>query len=274
MNKLRGWPACLVITSVTVVWLFPAIVTLASSFMSESELSGVYGNMKQFRIIPYRVTGEGYFRVLFASGAYLNMFWNSLFIASMITVSQTIVSIIVSYVFSRHRFYGRGILLFLYTAIMMMPFQVTLLPHYLISKQLGIYNTWWSIILPGAFSPFGTMVLFIFMQRFPDEVLEAALLETSSRIKIMTRVILPNVRSGIVVVATLAFAESWNMVEQPLILLKDDWLHPLSLALNSIRESSPGIAFSGAVLYVLPIVMLYSLCKDELINGINNVYTS
>jgi multiple sugar transport system permease protein len=256
---------------ITFLFLFPVIVTVASSFMSQSELSAVYGGVKGFRLIPNRVTVEGYVRVLFVSDAYLNMFWNSLFISAVITACQVFVSVVVAYVLAKNRFRGRGLLLFAYTAVMMMPFQVTLLPHYLMAKQLGLYNTWWSVILPAAFSPFGVMVLYLFYRRFPDEVLEAALLETSSRVRIMARVILPAVRPGMIVVIVLAFADSWNMVEQPLILLRDAWLHPLSLALNSIRHVSPSVAFSGAVLYALPVVILYALCKNELTDGIAGI---
>lgn len=255
---------------IIIVFLLPAIVTLTSSFMSDSELSAVYDSSGTLRLIPNRVTGENYFNILFANESFLSMFWNSLFIASSITILQLCTSIIMAYVFTKVKFRGRGMILFLYTVIMLMPYQVTLLPNYLMSKQIGIYNTWAALILPAAFSPLGAMILYLFMLRLPNDILEAALLETNSQWTVMTRIALPNIRHGLVVVAALAFIDGWNMVEQPLILLKDEWLYPLSLALNDVRGTSPGTAFGGATLYAMPIVLIYMLCKDTLFDTLVN----
>lgn len=263
-----NWLYRLISLALSAAFLFPVVVSITSSFMSPSELSEVYDIEKMFRLIPNQVTGENYYQLLFASDQFLSMFWNSLFIAVVITMLNSMVSLIMAYVFAKLRFRGRMLLLYLYTVIMLMPYQVTLLPNYLMSQTLGIYDTWAALILPATFSPLGTMILYLFMLRIDDDVLQAALLETSAQWHMMTRVILPQVRSGLVVVGILTFAEAWNMVEQPLILLEDEWKYPLSLALNSIRDASPGTSFSGAVLYALPIILIYALCKDELFDGL------
>lgn len=263
-----NWLYRLIALALSAAFLFPVVVSITSSFMSPSELSEVYDIEKMFRLIPNQVTGENYYQLLFASDQFLSMFWNSLFIAVVITMLNSMVSLIMAYVFAKLRFRGRMLLLYLYTVIMLMPYQVTLLPNYLMSQTLGIYDTWAALILPATFSPLGTMILYLFMLRIDDDVLQAALLETSAQWHMMTRVILPQVRSGLVVVGILTFAEAWNMVEQPLILLEDEWKYPLSLALNSIRDASPGTSFSGAVLYALPIILIYALCKDELFDGL------
>lgn len=272
MNKggISGtWISRLISIFLIIVFLFPVVVSITSSFMSPSELSEVYNTKRMFRLIPDQVTVENYYQLLFSSDQFLNMFWNSFFIALAITLSNSIVSLVMAYVFVKCRFKGRTFLLYLYTVIMLMPFQVTLLPNYLMSKTMEIYNTWWALILPATFSPLGTMILYLFVLRIDDDVLKAALLETSSQWHIMIRVIIPLVHSGLVVVGILTFAEAWNMVEQPLILLRDKWKYPLSLALNSIRDTSPEISFSGAVLYALPVILMYALCKDELLDSLS-----
>jgi len=110
-----------------------------------------------------------------------------------------------------------------------------------------------------------------FIKEIPSEVIEAAHIDTSSNIKVIFGIILPNVKYGLLAVAALSFAEYWNMVEQPLVLLENDWMYPLSLRLNTLARSALGINFSGAVLFMVPAILLYLLLENELIEGIKHM---
>ena len=255
----------------SIVLVSPLLITLVLSLMSETELAPILSGTAFFSFIPDRVTGQGYFELLIASQSYLKAFWNSLIITCSTTLLHTVAAMIVAFVLAKLRFTGRRGVLFAYLVVMLMPYQATLLSNYLIAKQLSIINTWWALVLPGVFSPLGTLVLYPFMKDFPDEIVGAALLETSSRFHILVKIILPNIRAGIVMVIVLIFADNWNMVEQPLILLNDVQKYPLSLALSTLKESTPRAAFSGAILYALPVIMLYSLCKNEISDGIVSI---
>lgn len=256
---------------VATAFLLPVAMTCMASFMSSAELAAVFGAGRGFRWIPYRVTLENYWELLFASEIYLSTFWNSMFIALAATALQVVVSLIAGHALARARFKGRAALVFLYICTMLTPFQVTLLPNYILSKQLGLYNTLWALILPAAFAPLGAFLIKQFASELPDSVIEAAYIDTSSNLRVILGITAPNAKAGLIAVAALSFAESWNMVEQPLILLEDEWLYPLSLRLNSLLGESLGVGFSGAVLFMAPAVLLYLLFEGELVEGVKHM---
>lgn len=253
------------------VMLMPLCVTAISSLMSGAELGYVYAPGRAFRWIPYKVTLMNYWELLFASEAYLSTFWNSMFIACASSALQALISLVAGCALARARFWGRGGLCFVYIMVMLTPFQVTLLPNYIMIKQLGLYNTWWALILPNAFAPLGAFLIRQFIREIPGDMIEAAFMDTSSNARVMFRVIAPNIKPGLIAVCVLAFAESWNMVEQPLILLEDQWLYPLSLRLNGLSGAALNLRFSGAVLFLVPAILLYFLFENELVEGVGHM---
>ena len=219
-------------------------------------------------MIPRRVTGAHYFQLLFSSEWYLKVFWNSLFLTAIITAGQIIASVILGYVLTCIRFIGKKILFFLLIVIVIMPFQVTLLPNFLMAQRLNILDSWWSLILPSWFSPMGPLLICWFIRGLPEEMIDAAMLDTNSIRVILGRFVVPNISYGIIALGLLSFAQNWSMIEQPIVLIQSKSLYPVSLALESIRENSPGLFHAGAVLYATPVVILYSFCKDSLLEGI------
>lgn len=243
MRRLKRALATLLLAAVALAFALPMVIMLCASFMGDAELSAVFGS-GALRLIPYEATLSGYFNLLFASQTYISTFWNSLLIALAITLSQTLFALMAAFTLAKFRFRGKRLVLYLYVIMMMMPFQVTLLPNYLMARWMNLYNTWWALLLPGAFTPFSVFLLYQFIRKsLPDEVVEAAV---------------------------LAFADGWNMVEQPMILLRDEWRYPLSLVLSN-HSGSLSVSFAGAVLYVLPMVLVYFAVEDELIQGVSRM---
>ena len=157
---------------------------------------------------------------------------------------------------------------FSYVILMLMPYQVTLVPNYLVSDRLGILNTRWAIILPGAFAPFSVFLLTKFMRRNPNSLIEAAKLDGSSEFQIFKNICLPQCRSALYSIAILVFIDYWNMVEQPLILLNDASKQPLSVYLSTINSGEIGIAFAIAVIYMIPGLLLFLHGEEFLVEGI------
>ena len=149
-----------------------------------------------------------------------------------------------------------------------MPYQVTLVPNYIVLDKMALLDTRWAIILPGIFSPFSVFILTKFMKRIPVAVIEAAKLGGASEWQIFTKIFMPLCRSTLYSVAILVFIDYWNMVEQPLILLKDAEMYPLSVFLSKINEADTGIALAIAVIYMVPPVLLFLYSEDYLIDGI------
>ena len=251
------------------LFAFPIVITAISSFMSTSELAEVFSEGGSIRLIPKMISLNAYSELLFSGSEYLRMFWNSLFIALTTALGSTFVGLIVGYVLAKCRFRGREILRYLYIVIMMMPFQVTLLSNYILVRRLSLYDTMWSMIIPGIFAPMAVFLVSQFIRGIPDDEIEAATLETTSPIRVLIHVVAPRVYPALLAAFLMSFAEAWNMVEQPLIYLSDESMYPLSLALNSVDSGDISIAFAGSVMYMLPIILLYRIFEEELIQGLS-----
>ena len=152
---------------------------------------------------------------------------------------------------------------------MLMPFQVTLVPNYLIAGKLGLLNNYLSIIFPGIFGAFGVFLLKQYMhQKFWLATLEAAKVDGAGALQIFLKIIVPLSKSGIAALAILVFIDNWNMVEQPLIFLQDATKQPLSLYLSRIAAGEKGLAFAASTLYMTPVLLSFLYAENYLLEGI------
>jgi multiple sugar transport system permease protein len=220
------------------------------------------------KLIPDKVSFQQYLTVLFKNSDYLMKFWNSVILVVPIVLFQTIVASLAAYSFARYRGRFKELLFFLYVVLMLMPYQVTLVPNYLVADMLGIVNTRMSIILPGIFAPFSVFILAKVMRRIPAAYIEAAKLDGAGEVQIFTQICLPLSRSAIFSVVLLNFIDYWNMVEQPLIMLSDTDYHPLSVFLSKINSGDVGLAFAVAVIYMIPTLLMFFYGEDYLVEGI------
>lgn len=266
-----------------ILFLTPIVLTITNSFMSASEISSNYGSVfatnsnggkvyisekVNLKFIPDMVSFSQYVTVLFKSPEYLYKFWNSVILVGPIVVFQLTVASLASYGFARYRGRIREIIFFAYIILMLMPYQVTLVPNYLVSDWLKLLDTNWSIWLPGIFSPFAVFLLTKFMRRIPTSVVEAAQIDGAGEWQIYMKICLPLCKGAICSAAILVFIDYWNMVEQPLILLSDAEKHPLSVFLSKINAGEIGLAFAVATIYMVPSLLIFLYGEDYLVNGI------
>ena len=265
------------------IFLLPTILTMANSFMSASEINANYGAIfakteeggKTFisekinlKFIPDMVSFSQYYTVLFKSPDYLFKFWNSVILVVPIVIFQLAVASLAAYAFARLKGRLKEIIFFVYVVVMLMPYQVTLVPNYLVSDWLGILNTRWAIILPGIFTPFAVFLLSKIMRRIPFSLIEAAKLDGAGELEIFIHICMPLCKSALFSVAILVFIDYWNMVEQPLILLSDTSLYPLSVFLSQINTGEIGLAFAVATIYMIPTLLMFLYGEDYLVEGI------
>ena len=265
-----------------VLFLLPTVLTITNSFMTQSEITANYGqvfsnvsNGKSYisktinlKFIPDKVSFTQYITVLLKSPDYLLKFWNSVILVVPIVIGQLLVASIAAYGFTRWRGKVRDTIFFAYVILMLMPYQVTLVPNYLVSDWLKILNTRWAIILPGVFAPFSVFLLTKFMRRIPVALIESAKLDGASEWHIFWDICLPQCRSALYSSAILVFIDYWNMVEQPLILLQNADQQPLSVYLSTINAGEIGIAFAVAVIYMIPGLLLFLHGESYLVEGI------
>ena len=223
----------------TGIILFPVAYTIMNVFMSTDEImqyySGIWmdnGTYAVFHIFPDQWSLESFYKVLLASPDYLRKFWNSIGLAGTIVIGQLIISILAGYGFSRFRFAGRNILFVLVVIIMMMPYQVTLVSNYIMLDQMGLIGSYAAVILPGIFSSFGVFLMKQIIDGIPPEIFEAARLDGAGQIHILAEIVLPLAKGGMAALLILNFVDNWNMVEQPLVFLKDERMYPLSVFLS------------------------------------------
>ncbi len=272
---------------VAIFALMPIVLTILDSFMSTDEIktnySAVYNSLSsaaaetkvylsstpKLKLIPDTVSFSQYKTLLFLSPTYLLKFWNSVALVVPIVIGQIMIGCLASYSFARYRRKRREVLFFSYVILMLMPFQVTLVPNYLIANKLGIYNTWWAIILPGIFSTFSIYLLSKYMRQIPSSYIEAAKLDGANEWNIFTKICLPMCKSAIYAMAILLFIDYWNMVEQPLILLENADKHPLSVFLSQINASDVGVAFAASFIFMIPPLLIFLYGEQYLVEGIS-----
>ena len=264
------------------MFLMPTALTITNSFMTQSEITANYGQVFQnatdgksfikdtinLKFIPDKVSFSQYFTVLLKSPDFLYKFWNSVILVAPIVLAQLMVASVAAYGFTRWRGKVRDTIFFAYVILMLMPYQVTLVPNYLVSDFLGLLNTRWAIILPGAFAPFSVFLLTKSMRRIPVSLIESAKLDGAGEWHIFWNICLPQCRSALYSIAILVFIDYWNMVEQPLILLPDASQQPLSVYLSQINAGEIGIAFAAAVVYMVPGLLMFLHGEAYLVEGI------
>lgn len=208
---------------------------------------------------------------LFEKFNFISYLWNSVFITVAATVIMLLVNSMAAFALSKYEFKGRNLVLGLVVAVLMVPQTVVLVPLFLISKELGLLNSLWGVIIPGAATPTGVFLLRQYMLTIPDEILDAARMDKASEWKIFWRIILPLSAPAIAVLAILAIMWRWNDFLWPLIVLSDSSKFTLQLALNSFQgelKTEWSNLLAMTVLVLLPIATVFMFLQKYIATGI------
>ena len=259
-----------------VIFLLPTVLTITNSFMSQTEINANYGMIfstttggyvsktVNLKFIPDKVTLSQYINGLIKSPEYLLKFWNSVLLVVPIVIFQVAIASVAAYSFTRWRGKIRSGIFFFYVILMLMPYQVTLVPNYLVSKWLGILNTSWAIILPGVFAPFSVFLLTKFMRRIPYSLIEAAKVDGATAWQTFWKVKIPNLMPTITICLFLSITNGFKLFDQNLALTGGAPAHSTEmLALNIYNTfySRAGIAWQGigqakAVIFCILVVAI------------------
>jgi multiple sugar transport system permease protein len=210
-------------------------------------------------------------RSLFAyrNGIFVQWFSNSILYASSISVFTTLICAIGGYSFAKYEFPGKRLLFNFIIATVTVPSTALVLPLFLMLNKLGMLNTMWGVILPSLVNPFGLYLMRVFWEAsFPTELIEAARIDGAGEFRIFLGIGMPLMLSGLVTVALLSFVGAWNNFFLPLVVLSDDHLFPLTLALNvwnTVSTASGGgkpvynLIALGSFLSVVPLLVAFVL---------------
>lgn len=259
------------------VILLPVIVTVLYSFFSPEEIRAFMDTRGSFsdtawmdaRLSPRMFSLSQYWKILIVDTSVLRMFAMSVFYTVMILLGQAVFVPMLAYALSRFQFKGRNVIFMAILLLMLLPYQVTMVPNVLTLKRMGLMNTVWAVILPLWFAPFYVFLLRQFMASLPNELFEAAQVDGAGTIRCYFHVALPVCRPAIGAALALSFADCWNLVEQPMTYLSQRTeLQPLSVMFNQLVSESTGVEFAGAVIYMLPALFVYLYFLEDILSGI------
>jgi len=284
-SRLRPWMrtlrhsrpfAAALLMVIAALMLLPIVFTFLYSFFPKGEISTYlglrnrYDDTKWLDVLfsPSIVSLRQYYTILIEEPQYLKLFCNSALYGGAILLGQALVIPMTAYGLSRFTFKGRDTLFFLVLMLMLLPFQVTMAPSVMTLRALGLLNTPWAVILPMIFSPFYIFLLRQFMVGIPNEIVEAGQMDGAGTMRTFVHVMIPVCRPILGAAAALSFADCWNLVEQPLVYLTDTNLQPLSVMFNQMNSDSTAVAFAGAALYLLPMLLVYIYFQDDILLGV------
>lgn len=257
--------------------LMPILLTFLYSFFSPEEMQAhmlLRGSLNQssfmpILLIPRMFSVSQHYEVLLGSNGILERSLLSGFYTLSILLGQAVFVPSLAYALSAFRFRGQSAIFFLMILLMLLPFQVTMVPNLLMLRAMKLLDTVWAVILPQWFTPFYVFLIRQYMVGVPRELYEAAQLDGAGAVRTYFQIVLPVCRPVIGAAIALSFADAWNMVEQPMTFLshRDQW-QPLSVMFNQLVVMPAGYEFAGAVLYMLPAVLVYLFFQEDIVSGV------
>lgn len=268
---------CALLFVMALIMLWPMVQTFLYSFSSISDMKAYMQTRNNFdmdvwmdsRLSPRMFSLSQYYKILITDNTVLHLFVNSVMYTVMILLGQAIVIPAMAFALSKFRFPGRDGLFFVIILLMLLPFQVTMVPNVLTLRAMGLLNTIWAVVLPMWFTPFYIFLVRQFMVSLPGELIEAASIDGAGTFRTYIHIVLPVCRPILGAAAALSFADCWNLVEQPLTYLTERAdIQPLSVMFNQLANENTGFEFAGAALYILPALFVYLFFQEDILSGI------
>ena len=258
----------LMLAVIIVVTILPFVGMVSSSFKGSEAIRTI-----PIRWIPERPTLEGYRRVFNMQGfSFARASLNSLVLAVACTIVAVGSATMAAFVFAKLPFRGSGRLFGLYLATMMIPGTVTMVPNYIILRTLGLLDTYTGLILPSLANAFGVFLMRQSMMSVNDAYMESAWLEGASLYRIFFQIMLPMVMPTLSTMVLLSFMGSWNSYLWPLIVLTSTDKQTLQVVLgnmNGMYKNNEHVLMAGAVLTILPILVVYLVSQRYVDQGIS-----
>lgn len=249
------------------VWmLLPLVWMLSASLMPLSEVVKV----PPVWFAPDKYSPANYIEV-WARLDFARFFLNSTFVAVTITAAQLLTSSMAGFAFARYEFPGRTLIFYLILSTLMIPFQVIMIPLFIMMARLGMVNTYWGMIVPALVTPFGIFMMRQFMLSIPKTLLEAARIDGASEPAIFARIMLPLCRPALAALAIFAFLGSWDNYLWPLIVINSQNLWTLPIGLSRFSEqyiSQTHLQMAGAGIMFVPVLIVFLLMQRSFIEGI------
>ncbi|MEC0244284.1 carbohydrate ABC transporter permease [Paenibacillus chitinolyticus] len=264
-NRWLDGAILIVLAAAGCLMLLPYLWMVLSSLKSNMEI--VSGSHTLF---PQEASLEGY-RTVLMDAPFVRWLLNSAVTSVVITAATLFTSALAGYIFAKHEFKGKKILFLLILATMMIPFQVVMIPTYLITAKLGLVNHLLAIILPNLVSSYGVFLAKQFIEDIPQDLLDAARIDGAGELRLMVRIITPLIFPMLSALGIFTFMNSWNNYLWPLIVLDDTRKMTVPLALvyfNGTHTVNYNVVMSAAVLITIPVIIVFLIFQKQFIKGL------
>ncbi|MGE6736163.1 carbohydrate ABC transporter permease [Streptomyces sp. NPDC059900] len=260
-----GWHALL--APLALLFAVPLIWLLLSSVMSNAEI-----NRFPPALWPSRIDLGGY-RYVLGNAMFPRWLLNSAIVSAVAVTSNLVFGALGGYAFARMRFRGSRTLLVLMLATMAVPFQLTMIPTFLVMKKLGLIDTLGALIVPSLVTPFAVFLLRQFFLSLPRELEEAAWIDGCSRLRVLGSIVLPLARPALATVAVLTFLTTRTDLTWPLIAINHDTQYTLQLGLTTFQgqhHTRWSAVMAGNVLTVLPVLVAFLFAQKAFIRSVTS----
>jgi multiple sugar transport system permease protein len=254
----RFWKIAMfvVLTLVLVSMLFPFIYMVVDSFRPPTS--------------PLSFSLQNYFSILTRGGLGRFLF-NSAFIAVIVTVGNLLFCLMAGYALARRRFFGDRFLFISATAVLMIPAHVVIIPVFILISKMGLYNSYWALILPFLVNPLGIFLMTQYIKNLPDDCEQAARIDGAGEFTILFKIVAPLCKPALAVLAVQAFLSNWNSFVYPFILVSSPKLYTLPVGLAMIQGmqgmSTPEL-MAGSTIATLPVVIVFLIFQRQITEGI------
>lgn len=265
MKRILKTVLLILVVVLAVATLTPLLWMLSASFMPTGQAS-TYPP----KFLPESVTLDHY-AVLFTRLDVLRYFLNSFLISTAVTLISLVFNSMAGYAFAKYRFPGRNRLFKLLISSMVIPAQVTMLPLFLMLNKMGLINTYLGVIIPGMASIFGIFLIRQYALSIPDSLIDAARIDGASDFRIYRSIMLPLCKPILITLAIFTFLGTWNDFLWPLIVMTDDSMYTLPVALANLageHVQDTELMMAGSVITIMPVMVLFLALQKYYISGL------
>lgn len=264
-RKLQRTILWIVLLVLGITMILPFLWTVSASFKSNNEIFQV-----PFEWIPTKLKWDNYEEV-WTAVPFLTYFLNTLKLSVIVTVGQVVTCSLAAYSFSKMNYPGRDKIFMCYLATMMIPWHAIMIPQFMIIKNMGLYDSHWSLILLQLFSAFGVFLMRQYMMGVPRELSEAARIDGCGELAIYGKVIMPICRPAVATLIIFTFNFMWNDYMGPMIYLTSDRLKTIQIGLasfSSLYRTDYGPIMAGTVCSLIPMIIIFVTAQKYLIEGV------
>lgn len=252
---------------VALIFSLPLLWLLLSSFMTNAQI-----NKFPPTIIPDSLHLDGY-RYVMENALFPRWFLNSTIVSLVVVVANLVFGSLAGYAFARMRFHGSRALLALMLGTLVIPFQITMIPSFLLMKKFGLIDTLGALIVPSLVTPFAVFLLRQFFLSLPREIEEAAWIDGCSRLRTLWVIVMPLARPALGTVAVLTFLVTWNDLAWPLIAINNDHNYTLQLGLTTFQgqhRTQWAAVMAGNMITVVPVLVAFLAAQRTFIQSLTS----